>query len=272
MAKPGFSMPPPQKWQHPAFHWEGFGRKSTKPPWYDVYSLDKTRRPLEGWEGGTCGLRHEVGNKIKTENPPYVHQPDPRIYRAQMPLSRTILTQTRPAGHTERHILSLADSGHDAGYEHGTAEKYGKGAEEAWRGRMQCSENMRRAIMSEMKQTIQGDARPIEKPFLYPNNLTHAMALSMEKKAAPNPPFDQRPPTPEVKGERSSQHMYIGFSRTRSDFDHCRERDATATRATSWQQPAHEPSRRLVPKGVAPGVPPAGGRLSLSHSRSNPIF
>lgn len=32
----------------PSYHWEGFGRKNTKPPWFDVRIFDKERRDM-GW-------------------------------------------------------------------------------------------------------------------------------------------------------------------------------------------------------------------------------
>lgn len=32
----------------PSYHWEGFGRKNTKPPWFNCRVYDKERRDV-GW-------------------------------------------------------------------------------------------------------------------------------------------------------------------------------------------------------------------------------
>mmetsp|Transcript_32859 Transcript_32859/g.42203 ORF Transcript_32859/g.42203 Transcript_32859/m.42203 type:complete len:131 (+) Transcript_32859:21-413(+) len=59
--------------QKPSYQWEGFGRKSTKPPWYDPYKLDPGRRPVQIWEGETCGFPR-VQNKEATGRAPFVHE------------------------------------------------------------------------------------------------------------------------------------------------------------------------------------------------------
>ena len=78
------------KFAAPEYHWEGFGRKSTKPPWYNVSEHDGTRRPLEQWEGGTCG-HPRVIEKILTKFPPFVHTTDDRSYVPTLPQSKRVL-------------------------------------------------------------------------------------------------------------------------------------------------------------------------------------
>ena len=242
--------------RNPEYHWEGFGRKSTKPPWYANVDHDGTRRPLEQWEGGTCGFPRVI-HKIATKYPPFVHSRDDRAYRPDLPHSKAVLNQTRPAGDSERQILARHP---ETGVEHGVPEKYAACAEETVRNRCQMRANLKASLKSTLKEQIYGGLKPVKEPILYPQNLTHQMALSLEKKAGPNPPFDLVPPTPEEDKpgnfKRVSQEMPLPYSRIRSEFAHCVGRDALR------QMPTTGEISHLAPAAIAP---PAN--LNRTHLR-----
>lgn len=74
-----------------------------------------------------------------------------------------------------------------------------------------------------MQDLIFGNARPMNKPLLYPQNVTHNMMLAMEKRLGQTLPYDERPPSDHSPFERQTQHMYLPFSRTRADFQHAKK-------------------------------------------------
>lgn len=249
------------KFAAPEYHWEGFGRKSTKPPWYNVSEHDGTRRPLEQWEGGTCG-HPRVIEKILTKFPPFVHTTDERSYVPTLPQSKRVLDVTVEAPAHERQILSR---GHD-GIEHGAPDKYDTHAEETWRGRMQMHQNLRQSLKSELKEQIYGGRKPIPNPILYPQNLSHQMALSLENRAGPCQPFDQVPPTPDDEKvgnyKRVSQEMPLPYSRQRSEFAHCLAKDSLRGLPTTGAIPAHHAAAATAP-------PPNLNRTTLAPHKSH---
>ena len=86
---------------------------------------------------------------------------------------------------------------------------------ESIRVNRQREANVHAAHKSELHDTIYGQARIIEKPILYPQNLSHDMALSLENKAGPCLPYDQRPPTKEVRTpHRPLSYLHICPLRT----------------------------------------------------------
>ena len=49
----------------PSYHWEGFGRKNTKPPWFNCRVFDKDRRDV-GWVVKDFGaFPSQVGEGIR---------------------------------------------------------------------------------------------------------------------------------------------------------------------------------------------------------------
>ena len=110
----------------PKYHWEGFGRKSCKPEWYAA-DADRTKRPLELWEGDTCGcpkiVPKTLGNKA-----PYNHSNDERIYRPEVAISIKQLGTLIPANFKERQMLDLdhfsKPDRHGNHQEKGITEKY----------------------------------------------------------------------------------------------------------------------------------------------------
>ena len=243
--------------RNPEYHWEGFGRKSTKPPWYANVDHDGTRRPLEQWEGGTCGFPRVI-HKIATKYPPFVHSRDDRAYRPDLPHSKAVLNQTRPAGDSERQILARHP---DTGIEHGVPEKYAVHTDETVRNRCQMRANLKASLKSTLKAQIYGEFKPVEGADPVPAEPDAPDgALAREEggpRTRPSTRCRRRPTrTSRAASSASSQEMPLPYSRIRSEFAHCVGRDALRSMPTTGE------ISHLAPAAIAP---PAN--LNRTHLR-----
>ncbi|CAM9304205.1 unnamed protein product [Sphacelaria rigidula] len=218
----------------PSYHWEGFGRKNTKPPWFDVRIFDKERRDM-GWvinntdpPGGSTKVRREGAA-------PFVHDDDPRIYRPTVPGGKGRLSVDTPATPSSRALVSREGTrrrtndfgGNNVGgakFEEAGAKAKLAAMSEAFRGsRRQMLANLEISRRSELGETICGRGESIKKPLLYPQTVTHQQALTLEKKAGPRPlaeDDDTSAQREKPSFEPWNQHMYLPYSRRRSDFPH----------------------------------------------------
>jgi len=211
-----------REFQKPTYHWEGFGRKSTKPPWFEYgrTKLDPLKRPETMWEAST---RPGFGTTYGRSNP-FVHWPADRLYRPEVYPDRSRLEISAPASPNERQLVDVsrvqvAKSGRSTRLEAGRQEKFERYAAEAYRNRMQCRANLHTSTMCEVKAMISGQAKTVERPLLYPSGeLKHQMVLALENRAGPSLPYDQKPPVDTSPFPKWDQTMYIPYSRTRADF------------------------------------------------------
>jgi len=180
-------------YQKPGYHWEGFGRKSTKPSWYDVYALDHARKPVHNWEGESCGVPR-VQNKEAVGRPPFVHETSQR----NSPL------------HTGANVIR------------GSTPSFAAHRDASYHSYKQMEANRQAANTSELSKTLYGKSRPLERPILYPANVNHDMALVLEKKVGPGPTWDKRVEQRDTPYQWD-QKQYIAFSRTRSDFQNVKQ-------------------------------------------------
>mmetsp|Transcript_75288 Transcript_75288/g.214139 ORF Transcript_75288/g.214139 Transcript_75288/m.214139 type:complete len:244 (-) Transcript_75288:253-984(-) len=203
------------KFSKPAHHWEGFGRKNTIPSWYDQSKVDKARRAEVIWEASTVGLGPKMDHKSFDLTAPYIHDhSDSRCYRPDIVPDKRKLEVCVPAPPDQRMLVERNPN--PALSEMGFNQKVSLYNKESIRVNRQREANVYAAHKSELHETIYGQARIIEKPILYPQNLSHDMALSLENKAGPCLPYDQRPPTKEDTAPRMNMKMYMPYSRTRT--------------------------------------------------------
>ena len=129
---------------------------------------------------------------------PYIHDhSDSRCYRPDIVPDKRKLEVCVPAPPDQR---MLVERNPNPGLsEMGFNQKVSLYNKESYRVNRQREANVYAAHKSELHDTIYGQARIIEKPILYPQHLSHDMALSLENKAGPCLPYDQRPPTKEVR-------------------------------------------------------------------------
>ena len=129
---------------------------------------------------------------------PYIHDhSDSRCYRPDIVPDKRKLEVCVPAPPDQRMLVERNPN--PALSEMGFNQKVSLYNKESIRVNRQREANVYAAHKSELHETIYGQARIIEKPILYPQNLSHDMALSLENKAGPCLPYDQRPPTKEVR-------------------------------------------------------------------------
>mmetsp|Transcript_28812 Transcript_28812/g.47664 ORF Transcript_28812/g.47664 Transcript_28812/m.47664 type:complete len:207 (-) Transcript_28812:319-939(-) len=195
-------------YQKPSYHWEGFGRKSTKPPWFNQVELDPGRKPVEQWEGETCGVPRVQKKELSGRLPPGYNTRSDQIRRLMEPDAST----HRLAG---QNVMRGTEKSLTASY-----------SESSLHSRKQMQANREAAMTSELSNTLYGRSRPLSKPVLYPTNVDHAMALVLEKKVGPRPAWDQRPPPPSSAAARPyqwDQTQFMPFSRTRKDFSHLKQ-------------------------------------------------
>ncbi|CAN0075485.1 unnamed protein product, partial [Ectocarpus fasciculatus] len=160
----------------PSYHWEGFGRKNTKPPWFDCRLFDKDRRDV-GWVVKDFGAPSLADKPRREGAAPFVHDPDPRIYRPTVPAE--VSTGCRfgvevPATPSSQ-ILVRREAEFD-GEESRRGDATGKRRnglammrEEAHRhSHLQMLANVEISRRSELGEAICGRGKTIRKPLLYP--------------------------------------------------------------------------------------------------------
>ncbi|CAN0338506.1 unnamed protein product, partial [Discosporangium mesarthrocarpum] len=221
----GVSAPRRVQRTSPFYHWEGFSRKNTKPPWFNPRVFDKDRRD-SSWVINVhlCLVSSQRScpsgplNKQDSRAAPFVQDDDPRVYRPTVPIS---LTLEEPASPQSR--INLSRDG-DTKMEIGWEKKLSASHECARKSRLQRLANIEASRRSEVKTTIYGQGISVMKPILYPQNVTHQQALNLEKKAGPSPTFDQplprhhRQDNEETPTDPWNQFMYLPYSRTRADL------------------------------------------------------
>ncbi|CAM9209509.1 unnamed protein product [Scytosiphon promiscuus] len=212
----------------PSYHWEGFGRKNTKPPWFHCRVFDKERRDV-GWvikDFGPPSMLEKV--RAREGAAPFVHDQDPRIYRPTVPSSAAAasgsLSVEVPATPSSRMLVPR-----EAEFDGNKAGEKGKLAvvreEASRRSHLQMLANMEVSRRSELRETICGRGRTIKKPLLYPQNVSHQQALTLEKKGGQGPDYDAPQLAKAAAAAAAAsdphpwnQHMYLPYSRTRADF------------------------------------------------------
>lgn len=153
------------------------------------------------------------------------------IYRPEINPDKTRLEVSVPAPPAER---MLVDRTHRDGREAGVEAKMKRYSEESWRSACQRQANVRTSQDSELQETIYGRGKTIEKPILYPQKLSHQMALTLEGRVGPRLPFDQEPPKSKEPFAKWDQTMYVPYSRTRSQVLADQERSKTQTTTSLW--------------------------------------
>ncbi|CAN0377615.1 unnamed protein product [Pylaiella littoralis] len=224
-----------QKRPPPSYHWEGFGRKNTKPPWFDCRLYDKDRRDV-AWVIKDFGPPSAVNKPGREGAAPFVHDPDSRIYRPTVPaiVAGGSLGVEVPATPSSRMLVPRGSEfdggGKDMpGVGGGIKNKLALLREEASRhSHLQMLANMEVSRRSELRETICGRGRTIKKALIYPQTVTHQQALNLEKRTGPGLAYD----APQVARAAAAaaaaaavdphpwnQHMYLPrYSRTRADF------------------------------------------------------
>ncbi|CAM9629263.1 unnamed protein product [Chrysoparadoxa australica] len=98
---------PSQKpsYNQPSYHWAGFGRSSTVPPWYDPTVADKDRRPPPVWHAGA------PPEKLPSNYAPFVYSMDKSSFRPTV----TRFTTDYPASPRSRMLLSRGNDGKEVG-------------------------------------------------------------------------------------------------------------------------------------------------------------
>lgn len=188
----------------PAYHAEGFGKKTTKPPWYSTTKADPSRKPVDIWENPrNMPLVEEKGA-------PFILDSDPRLYRPTVPSGKKEVEATPRS----RCYVSAAAPQKEIGIE----EKKIAMRNSYIQSRMQMKANLKDARASEVKDIIYGQADIIKTPTLFPQKIDHQIGLALEKKVGPKPFWDQMPSKKESSGIKWNQDMYVAYSRTRSDF------------------------------------------------------
>eukprot|EP00904_Undaria_pinnatifida_P000503 jgi/Undpi1/10453/HiC_scaffold_29.g12903.m1 len=86
----------------PSYHWEGFGRKNTKPPWFDCRVYDKERRDV-GWVIKDYGAPSAIEPR-REGAAPFVHNADPRLYRPTVPFEGSLSVEV-PASPASRVMV-----------------------------------------------------------------------------------------------------------------------------------------------------------------------
>ncbi|CAN0491564.1 unnamed protein product [Ectocarpus sp. 12 AP-2014] len=211
----------------PSYHWEGFGRKNTKPPWFDCRLLDKDRRDV-GWVVKDFGAPSLADKPRREGAAPFVHDPDPRIYRPTIPskvpsgcCSVVEVPATPSSQILVRREVEFDGEGRRSGGGAGkTNNRLAMMREEAHRhSHLQMLANVEISRRSELGETLCGRGKTIRKPLLYPQAVSHQQALTLEKKTGPSPAYDAPPrPRSAVDHHPWNQHMYLPYSRTRADF------------------------------------------------------
>ena len=140
----------------PSYHWQGFGRKSSKPPWFDQMTSQK-RRPIFLWEGDAVGVPRVCPKKLGLKAP-YNHSTDDRLYRPVVPLERMDLSTLVPAPSAERLMVErdydcgMTEKQNGRSVEHGFKDKCEKYTAAARGSAALLEENKQRS----RKTTMQG--------------------------------------------------------------------------------------------------------------------
>ena len=213
------------RYKKPDHHWQGFGRSSSVPEWWDYgrRRLDSTKKPEVMWEAKFTGLTRTL-KPLTDNNPPYRHDnSDARIYRPEIIPDKNRIEVMVPAPLSQRNIVESTGTrvihGRKDKVEVGIDRKVGRYDREAFTTKMQRQCNMDVSTACVAKEMISGQARTIERPLLYPaGHLNHNMVLAMEGKAGQTLPYDKRPPPDTSPYALWDQSMYIPHSRTRTDF------------------------------------------------------
>ncbi|GMH65053.1 hypothetical protein TrLO_g5196 [Triparma laevis f. longispina] len=138
----------------PDYHWQGFGRQSSKPQWYDA---NKGRKPIDLWEGDACGAPRIVPKRLG-KKAPYNHSNDERLYRPVVPLSLKQLTTLIPAKPDDRQLISRGNTKRElhtnAYVEYGTEIKYQRYTEMSKESKAIYKRNYEKSIYTDMKEMI----------------------------------------------------------------------------------------------------------------------
>lgn len=217
-------------YKKPDHHWQGFGRSSSVPEWWDYgrRRIDSTKKPEFMWEASVTGLTRTL--KPNTDGtPPYIHDTsDNRIYRPEIIPDKNRIEVMVPAPLSQRGIVESIGTrvvhGKKDKLEAGLDKKVFTYDRESHFSKMQRKANLGVSTECLAKDMIGGRARTIERPLLYPaGHLNHNMVLAMEGKASQTLPYDKRPPPDNTPFKLWDQSMYIPHSRTRSDFPHVKK-------------------------------------------------
>lgn len=199
-------------------HVLGFGRKSTRPTWFDRYD---GRKDLFLWEKRICG--HPRVMQMESEyGSPFAEAPGggaggPVAMGERVPCGN-LLTRRGDRAQRERGAASSAGAGPGPQGD----SKFARYGRESLRSNMERECIKQDRLRSEVKDTIYGNGRPISTPILYPDILTHADGLVLDKKVMAVPHLDEhgrvRPKPVEPPFKRTSQYMYLPYARTHRDF------------------------------------------------------
>ncbi|GMI01463.1 hypothetical protein TrVE_jg10545 [Triparma verrucosa] len=138
----------------PSYHWQGFGRQSSKPEWFDA---NKDRKPLILWEGDACGAPRIVPKRLG-KKAPYNHSSDERLYRPVVPISSKQLTTLIPARAADRQLIERGSTKREkytgSYVEVGTEEKYQRYTDMSRESRAIYKQNYEKSIYTDMKEMI----------------------------------------------------------------------------------------------------------------------
>ena len=184
-------------------HVLGFGRKSTRPGWFDRYD---GRKDLFMWEKRTCG--HPRVMKMESEyGSPFAEVQGAPVREGEHVPCGNLLTRRGDRAQRDRAAAS---------------SKFARYGRESARSNLERDCIKADRLRSEVKDTIYGNGRPISTPQLYPDVLTHMDGLVLDKKVMAISHVDEqgnvktKAQLPPFK--RTSQNMYLPYARTHNDF------------------------------------------------------
>ncbi|CAM9640094.1 unnamed protein product [Ascophyllum nodosum] len=207
--------PRPRRQPTPSHLRMGFGRTTTKPPWFDCRIFDKERRDF-GWVIKDFSSPDVEKEGRKAASAPFVHDTDTRLYRPTVPQRGRLSVEVPATPSSRTWVTRDVESSRYKG------EKLIAMQDAYRRSHLQMLANLDASRRSEVRETICGRGRTINKPLLYPKNVTHQQALNLEHRGGQSLPYDSKL-KPQSRAEPGplelwNQHMYLPFSRTRSDF------------------------------------------------------
>lgn len=218
-------------------HVIGFGRKSTKPTWFQ---RNDGRKELFMWEKRICGVPRNV----------------PMIAEQGAPWEGT---GQRELG-SETWGTNLLSAEADAAQRgSGQAQKFGQYTRATFHAGLEKRGIQADNLKSEAKATIYGNGRGISTPILYPFRLSHADGLVLDKKVMARQRLEKEPdadgwarrlPTPvEQPFRKKSQFQYRAYERTNSDFP--RPPSNQPRDRVLWQNGGSQPRSGMWPERLS---------------------
>jgi len=208
-------------------HVLGFGRKSTKPSYFQ---RNDGRKELFLWEKRICGVPRNV----------------PMISEPGAPWEGMGKRELGSESWGTNLLTAKADAAQRAGRR---SDKFGQYTRSTHASHLEKRGILADNLASEVHETVTMQARPISTPMLYPFTLTHADGLVLDKKVMARQRLYKEPdadgwarkfPTPvEPPYRKVSQFQYRPYERTHHDFP--RPASSRPRDDVRWQNSGSQP-------------------------------